>query len=87
MSVTQTYPFKVLLFLDMFVCALIWRDSSITISSMTGLALLTPVPPRWAHWLGGFLDWLQPGHCAAAIVGDTARANQALEILAGKVSP
>lgn len=75
------YIFKVLLYVDMFVAALIWRDSGVTISSFTGLALRKPKPPRWAALLGGLLNGLQPGHCESAIAHDLIRAKEALTIL------
>jgi hypothetical protein len=77
----NTYVFKVLLYIDMFIAALIWRDSGVTISSFTGLALQRSTPPLWARLLGGFLNRLQPGHCASAIIHDRARAHAALVIL------
>lgn len=87
MSIGQTYAFKVLLFFDMLVCALIWRDTGITVSSMTGLALKQPSPPRWARWLGWALNKIEPGHTAMAIVNDISRAQSALFILRGQIRP
>jgi len=82
---SKTYVFKVLLFLDMFVCALIWRDSGITISSMTGLAMRRPNPPWWAQALYWALDHLEKQHCEQAIANDILRARAALLILTGEV--
>ena len=76
---------KVLLFLDMFVCAIIWRDSGITISSMTGLAFARPAPPLWAVWLHAVLNGISKDHCELAFENDAARSRAALEILTGKV--
>jgi hypothetical protein len=76
------YVFKVLLYLDVFVAALIWRDSGLTISSLTGLALRRDTPPIWAIILGRwFLNRLQTNHCELAITHDRARAKEVLAIL------
>jgi hypothetical protein len=80
----QTWGFKVLLYFDMFVGACIWRDSDITISSFTGLALRKQTPPVWAVVLGALLNKLQPGHCESAITHDQQRALEALTILGYK---
>ena len=77
----QTWGFKVLLYVDMFIGACIWRDSGLTISSYTGLALRKPQPPWWAKALGWVLNTLQPGHCNSAIAHDRQRAREALVIL------
>lgn len=79
----NTYVFKALLYVDIFVCALVWRDADITISSMTGLELRKPKPRRWARVLGWVLNHLQPGHCEGAIAHDIDRAETALQILKG----
>jgi hypothetical protein len=81
MSFTQTYPGKILVAVDMFVCSVIWRDSGITISSMTGLALRRPSPPRWAKVLGFILNHIQENHTGLSIEGDIARAKAALVTL------
>jgi len=72
------YVFKVLLFFDIFVCALIFRDPDVTISSETGLAMRKPNPPWWAKALSGLLNHIQTNHCELAIQGDIARAQTAL---------
>lgn len=84
MSITHTYVGKILLAVDMFACTLIWRDSSITISSMTGLALRGLSPPRWARVLGWILNHIEANHTTLAIADDITRANAALAILWGK---
>jgi hypothetical protein len=78
------YVFKVLLYFDMFIGALIWRDSGVTISSFIGLALRRTTPPRWAIILGGILNRLQAGHCELAIARDIASAHKSLVILGAK---
>lgn len=79
----NSYVFKLLIAIDTFVCSVLWRDSGITISSMTGLALRKTSRPRWALILGAALNWIQPGHCEAAIAHDISRAKAALVILNG----
>lgn len=81
MSLTQTYPYKILHAIDVFACTLIWRDSNVTISAMTGLAMRKPNPPRWAKVLNAFLELIQKGHCAMAIQSDIERAQEAIRIL------
>lgn len=78
---SNAYFLVILRGVDILLCSWIWRDYDITISSMTGLALRKPNPPRWARLLGGFLNWLQTDHCEQAIAADTLRCAQALEIL------
>lgn len=80
---TNTYVFKVLIAFDIFVCAIIWRDPDITISSMTGLELRRPTPRAWARILGWVLNHLEKGHCESAIAHDIGRAEGALKILSG----
>lgn len=75
------YLFKVLLYLDMFVGGLIFRDADVTISTMTGMELRKPAPRRWARILGWILNHIQQGHCEAAIVSDRARAQATLDFL------
>ena len=87
MSLAHTYAFKVLLFFDMFLCALIWRDTGITISSMTGLALLRANPPRWARVLGWVLNTIEADHTTLAIAHDIERSQSALFILRGQIKP
>ena len=79
----NSYAFKLLIAIDMFVCAVIWRDSGITISSMTGLNLRRPTPSLWAKGLGWVLNHIQSGHCELAITHDISRAKAALVILNG----
>ena len=77
----KNYFITILRAFDIFCAALIWRDYGVTISSMTGLELRKPQPARWAKILGGFLNWISPGHCEAAIVADRLRDEQGLVIL------
>lgn len=78
---TKSYLYKVLLFLDIFVCALVFRDPDVTISAETGLAMQRANPPAWAKLLNGFLNWIRPGHCAQAITDDIERAQAAINYL------
>jgi hypothetical protein len=76
------YLFKVLLYLDMLIAALIWRDSGVTISAYAGLALRKQTPPIWAIVLGRqILNRLQANHCELAITHDIERSREALLIL------
>lgn len=84
MSIRQGYVYKVLLFLDLFVSALFWRDPDVTISAETGLAMQRSKPPLWAKLLNGFLDLIQKDHCAMAIEDDIHRAQTAISYLQTK---
>jgi hypothetical protein len=80
---SNTYVFKVLLAIDIFVAALVWRDDDVTISSYCGLELRKVTPAWWATVLGRyFLEKIQAGHCESAITHDILRAKLALQILA-----
>ena len=72
--------FKVLLALDVFVAALLWRDDDITISSYCGLEL-RKLNPAWWAFLGRILNAISPGHCESAIAHDILRAHAALLLL------
>jgi hypothetical protein len=77
----KTYGYKIMLFLDLFASALIFRDPDVTISAETGLAMRRQDPPLWARLLNGFLDKIREGHCQAAILDDVARARAAIAYL------
>jgi hypothetical protein len=81
---TKNYLYKILLFLDILVCALVFRDPDITISAETGLAMQRAKPPAWAKLLNGFLDLIRKGHCAKAITDDIERARTAITYLETK---
>ena len=83
----KSYGYKVALFVDFWVCALIFRDPDITISSMTRLYMMRAKPPYWARGLNGFLNLLQPGHCEIARLSDIARAQGAIVILNAQEPP
>jgi hypothetical protein len=80
----KDYVYKVLLFLDLFVCALVFRDPDVTISSETGLAMNRAKPPLWARLLNGALNLVQSGHCQKAIAADILRAQTAIAYLSAK---
>ena len=84
MSKGANYAYKVLLFIDIFVCALVFRDPDVTISAETGLAMQRTTPPLWARALNAFLDFIQPGHCQMAIADDIIRAQTAIKYLQTK---
>lgn len=63
-------------------------QTGVTISSRCGMAFLDDmrglprtVESRALRALGSELDAVQAGHCVAAILGDAARAQQALDLL------
>lgn len=74
--------------LDILLATWIWRDYDLTISSLCGLELRKQNPKWWAVWVGrNFLDKISPGHCEAALKADRDRAQLAIDIIDGKVSP
>lgn len=76
---TQTFGFKVLLAVDDFACAVIFRDFDCTISAETGKAMRHPeTAPRWAKVLYKILP---AGHCEAAIWFDIQRAKTTIAYL------
>jgi hypothetical protein len=77
----KNYLYKVLLFLDIFVCALVFRDPDVTISAETGLAMQRVHPPLWAIILNCFLNRIQANHCTLAIQDDIRRAQTAIQYL------
>jgi hypothetical protein len=77
----KNYLYKILLFLDIFVCALLFRDPDVTLSAETGLAMQRAKPPTWARLLNGFLNRIRQGHCAQAINDDITRAQLAIRYL------
>lgn len=77
----QTYVFKALLYLDVFVGSLFARDPDVTISSYCGLALRSPKPgvgQGALRLLGRALNTISKGHCEGAIAHDIARAQGAV---------
>ena len=77
----EGYGAKVLFFLDLFICGLIWRMPDITISSMCGLELRRPNPAWWAKAISDFCDVFEADHCEKAIAADAERAHSALQTL------
>ena len=84
MSYNKGYVVTLARCIDILACGWIWRNYDVTVSSMCGLELRRPAPRWWARWLGGFLNWLQTGHCESAIEADTARAVDALVLLGSR---
>lgn len=80
----KNYAYKVMLFLDIFICALVFRDPCVTISAETGLAMQRAKPPLWAKLLNGFLDKIRKGHTTTAINDDILRAQNAITYLQTK---
>lgn len=82
----NSYVFKFLLYLDVFVGSLAARDPDVTISSYCGLALRTPKPGFWqmvARGLGHVLNFISKNHCESAIKNDIERAKEAITTLGG----
>ena len=77
----RAYNYKLDLFLDLFLGAAVWCEAGVTISSEVGLAIKRGNPAWWARALNAFLNWLHPGHCAQAILDDTARAKATIAYL------
>ena len=75
--------FKVLVYLDIFFCSLIFQDPDVTISAVTGLELRKAAPAGWARALGWVLNHIQTNHCELAISNDILRAKAALTLLEG----
>ena len=69
--------------IDVLCATWLWRDFDITISSFCGLELRKPQSQQrlYLRWLGLTLNWVQKGHCEAAIAGDRYRALAALDLL------
>jgi hypothetical protein len=84
MSLDRTYVYKVMLFVDIFLCAILFRDPCVTISAETGLAMQRAKPPWWAKRLNQFLNLFHKGHCAQAILDDITRAETAITYLSTK---
>jgi hypothetical protein len=82
--VKKTYIYKILLFIDIFLCAIVFRDPDVTISAETGLAMQRANPPWWAKRLNQFLNFFHKGHCAQAIDDDIVRAETAIAYLKTK---
>lgn len=81
----KTYIAKFMLYLDIFVCAAVFMDPAITISSRCGLALLYPEDSRLLlRSLGRVLNLIQKDHCNLAIAHDLGRDQRAIQQLLGK---
>jgi hypothetical protein len=77
----KTFGYKLDLFIDLFFGAAIWCEPGVTVSSEVGKAMERTQPPRWAKLLNGFLDMIQKGHCAKAILDDIIRAENSIAYL------
>lgn len=80
MNTDTGYVFKVLLYFDILIASLLWRDSGITISAHCGLALRHGGDAR-LRWLGRVLNRISTGHCEKAIAHDRERAANAISAL------
>lgn len=76
--------YRILLDLDIFICAIALGSTDMTISSRCGLAIRNGTPLR--H-LGRMLNRISKNHCELAIMDDIQRAESAIEVLNGQVRP
>lgn len=76
----SNYIHKAMLYIDIFLCALITRNPDMTISARCGLYCRRHPPLFW-FLLGKCLEALQKGHLEMAIAADKARAEDALKLL------
>lgn len=77
----KTYVAKLLLALDLFACALLTRDFDLTLSATCGLRWRHDPSFGW-HALHELLNALQKDHCELALIGDLARAQAVVKMLA-----
>lgn len=78
----KTYLHKVMLYIDIFFCALLTRNPDMTLSARCGL-YCRHNPPFFWFLLGQLLEVLQKGHLEMAITADRVRAQEALKLLGG----
>ena len=74
------YVHKVMLYTDIFVCALVTRNPDMTLSARCGLYCRHDPPAFW-YLLGKVLEALQKGHLEMSIAADLARAQAAVKML------
>lgn len=88
MSWSNTYTHTVIITVDVLGASLFWNRSDLTISSLCGLELRKKAAGQGSVWslvqLGRFLNWINTGHCEAAINADAQRAVNALRSLGAK---
>ena len=77
---TRTYGFRVLMYIDDLICALIINRTGLSISAMTGL-VLRHSRPWWAVFISNLCNLFQKDHCELAIQHDIEMAQLALDIL------
>ncbi|CAB4242144.1 hypothetical protein UFOVP83_5 [uncultured Caudovirales phage] len=82
MSYEKLYAWKVLLYADRFIGAVVWRESNVTISAQCGLELRRLKPRWWARIIGHhFLNRFWPGHCEGAIRHDAHACWESIRLL------
>lgn len=74
------YVHKVMLYIDIFACALLTRNPDMTLSARCGLYCRHDPPLFWLI-LGKLLEALQRGHLEMAIKADLDRAQTAVKLL------
>ena len=80
----KTYVHHVMLYIDIFLCALLTNNPNMTLSARCGLNMRRKdAPKRWTI-LGATLNKIQNNHCELAITADLDRSLVATKILSGK---
>lgn len=79
------YVHKVILYLDVFACAVLTRNPDMTLSARCGLYCRHDPPASW-YVLGKLLEVLQRGHLEMSIKADLERAQAAVKMLAGELA-
>lgn len=83
----KRYLLRVLLYLDILVQSLLWRDPGLTISTRCCLAWRTfdnSLSGRFLQRLGRLINKIEPGHCEASADGDLARASKTIRTILGQ---
>lgn len=75
-----TYIHSVMLYIDIFACALLTRNPDMTLSARCGLYCRHDPPAFW-YLLGKTLEALQKGHLEMSIKADLDRAQAAVKML------
>lgn len=91
MSWDNTYTHNLAVAVDFFSASLFWNRADVTVSSLCGLQLRRRAQGEGFQAglvaLGDFLEWINPGHCEAAIKADFARMEVASQLMGYWVDP
>lgn len=74
------YVHKVMLYIDVFFCALLTRNPDMTLSARCGLYCRHDPPASW-YLLGKVLEAVQRGHLEMSIAADLVRAQAVVKLL------